>query len=85
MICPLYWLCYRHNNLASSCDNRRPIIAFGTCFSVFLSSSWPSVNAPFIQPSKAGPHPGMNKGWGWLDDDRDLIVVAVAEPVEGGG
>ena len=28
------------------------------------------------------PHPGMNERSSRLDDDRDLIVVAVAEPVE---
>ena len=28
-------------------------------------------------------HPGMNEGSAGFDDDGDLIVVAVAEPVEG--
>jgi len=28
-------------------------------------------------------HPGMNKRSRWFDDNRDLIVVLVAEPVEG--
>jgi hypothetical protein len=40
------------NNLfASSCDNRRPIIAFGTCH--LRSSSWPSVNVPSSDPARA--------------------------------
>ena len=26
---------------------------------------------------------GMNKRWGRLDNDRSLIVVAIAQPVEG--
>jgi hypothetical protein len=34
---------FANNLLASSCDSLRPIIAFGTCFSVLRSSSWPSV------------------------------------------
>jgi hypothetical protein len=39
------------NNLfASSCDNLRPIIAFGTRH--LRSSSWPSVNSPSSNPSE---------------------------------
>jgi hypothetical protein len=40
------------NNLfASSCDNLRPIISFGTCH--LRSSSWPSVNVPSSNPARA--------------------------------
>jgi len=35
------------------------------------------------QVGKASPHPGMNERSSRLDDDCNLIVVAVAEPVEG--
>ena len=37
----------------------------------------------FIQLCEASSHPGMNDGCSRLDDDRDLIAVAVDEPVEG--
>src|SRR5262245_60835418 len=36
----------------------------------------------FIQPSEGSPHLGMNERSSRLDDDGDLIVVTVAEPVE---
>jgi len=36
-----------------------------------------------IQSIKRSPYPGMNEGMGRFDDDGDLIVVAVAQPVEG--
>jgi len=39
----------------------------------------------FIQPMESSTHPGMNKRCCWLDDDADLVVVAVDEPVEGHG
>jgi hypothetical protein len=35
---------FANNLFASSCDNLRPIIAFGICH--MRSSSWPSVNSP---------------------------------------
>jgi hypothetical protein len=37
----------------------------------------------FVQSIKTCSHAGMNEGWGRLDDNRDLIVVLVTEPVEG--
>ena len=43
------------------------------------------VNFAFTQLSKRSPHPGMNERCARLDDNRDLIVVAIAEPIEGHG
>ena len=37
----------------------------------------------FIKSSKRSTQPGMDQGWRRLDDDGDLIVVAVNKPVEG--
>ena len=37
----------------------------------------------FVQLCEASTHPGMNEGSAGFDDDGDLIVEAVAEPVEG--
>jgi hypothetical protein len=36
---------FAKNLFASSCDNRRPIIAFGVCRSILRSGSWPSAVA----------------------------------------
>src|SRR6516225_11611789 len=44
--------------------------------------SWPSVNSPSPNSPKRRTHPGMNERSSRFDDDRDLIVVAVAEPVK---
>jgi hypothetical protein len=35
-----------------------------------------------IQPIERSTHSGMDQGSTGLDDDGDVIVVAVAEPVE---
>jgi hypothetical protein len=70
------------NNLfASACDNLRPIIAFGT--RILRSSSWPSVKLALIQVGKGSTHTSMNERSPRLNDDGNLIVVAVTEPVEG--
>ena len=37
----------------------------------------------FLQPDEGRSHPGVSDRSAKLDDDRDLIVVAVAEPEEG--
>ena len=47
--------------------------------------SWPSVNSPSPNSPKRRTHPGMNERSSRFDDDGDLIVVAVNEPVEGHG
>jgi hypothetical protein len=36
-----------------------------------------------LKASDSCVHPGMNKRSRWFDDNRDLIVVLVAEPIEG--
>jgi len=36
-----------------------------------------------IKVIERSPHPGMNEGSAGFDDDGDLIVVTVDEPVEG--
>jgi len=36
----------------------------------------------FIQVGGGSTHPGMNDGSSRFDDDGDLIVVAITEPVE---
>ena len=67
------------NNLfASACVSLCPIISFAIFH--FLGGSWPSVN--LIQSIERSPHSGINERWGRLDDDEDLVVVAVAKPVE---
>jgi DNA invertase Pin-like site-specific DNA recombinase len=38
-----------------------------------------------VQPGKRGLHSGVNEGSAKLDDDGNLVVVSVAEPVEGHG
>ena len=37
----------------------------------------------FLQPDEGRSHPGVSNRSAKLDNDRDLIVVAVAEPEEG--
>jgi hypothetical protein len=39
----------------------------------------------FIQFTKRSTHPDINEGSARFDDDGDLIVVTVTEPVEGHG
>ena len=60
------------------------------------SSTWPSVGTDahlaikfvafgelaFVQVGEGSTHPGINEEMDWLDDDGDLIVVAVTEPVK---
>ena len=61
------------NNLfASACDNLCPIIklmAFG--------------KGAFVQSGEGSPHPGMYGRSTGLDDDGNLIVMALTQPVEG--
>ena len=35
-----------------------------------------------IRSITRSPYPGMNEGWGGLDDDADGVVVVAAEPVK---
>jgi hypothetical protein len=35
-----------------------------------------------LKASDSSVHPGMNERSRWFDDDRDLVVVLVAEPME---
>ena len=35
-----------------------------------------------LKASDSSVHPGMNERSRWFDDDRDLVVVAITEPIE---
>jgi hypothetical protein len=37
----------------------------------------------FLEPDEGCTHPGVRDRSAKLDDDRDLIIVLVAQPVEG--
>jgi hypothetical protein len=47
------------------------LVAFGEC--------------AFIQPVKAGTHTSMNERWCGLDNNLDLAITVVTEPIEGHG
>jgi hypothetical protein len=36
----------------------------------------------FVQVGEGSTHPGINEEMDWLDDDGDLIVVAVDKPIK---
>jgi hypothetical protein len=44
---------------------------------------WPSAKSAFIESGRSKTHPSLNERSTMLDDNRDLAVVAVTEPVEG--
>ena len=68
------------NAFASSCDSRRPdhLLRHLPFCREFVALR----KVALIRVSDSSVHPSLNEGCGRFDDDRNLVVVAIAEPIE---